>query len=585
MLKILSYVKKYWWSALLAPTLMILEVFMDMLLPTQMQQMVDYGIPSGDLGYIITIGLKMLIFAFLGLIGGVLSGVFTNYTGYKFANDMRKDLFDKIMNLSVIDATNFSTGSLITRVTNDVTQIQNFVSMALRMFVRALSLFVLGIIFTIRINSIFGIVIAVALPIEILILFIFMKKVFPHFGRIQKELDEVNVIVHENVTGARVVKAFSKEEYENNRFVDANNTYTHTLLTINKYSALLMPVLTLIIYVGQEAIYYLGGTKIIAFYNHLETDLNISIGEISAATTYITMICNALINLGMIFTHIGRAMISVRRVNEILNCSLDIVDGNVDVKDIEATGTIEFENVSYGYPKSKALVLDNISFKINKGQTIAIVGSTGCGKSTLVNLLVRLYDTTEGNILIDGVNVKDYKLNQLRDKIAIVLQKSELFAATLADNIRWGKPDATIEEVVAAAKIAQAHDFIMEKTDGYQEFVEQKGMSLSGGQKQRLSIARAIVKKPQIIIFDDSTSALDLLTESKLYQQMREKLRDTTKIVVAQRIATARNADKIIVLDNAKIVSFDTHENLMETCMVYRDIYNSQLKKEGEDDE
>lgn len=585
MLKILSYVKKYWWSALLAPSLMFLEVFMDMLLPNQMQQMVDFAIPSGDIGYIVTIGLKMLLFAFLGLIGGVLSGVFTNYTGYKFANDMRKDLFDKIMNLSVIDATNFSTGSLITRVTNDVTQIQNFVSMALRMFIRALSLFVLGIIFTIRINSVFGVVIAVALPIEIIILLIFMRKVFPHFGKIQTELDGVNIIVHENVTGARVVKAFSKEKYENDRFVTANNTYTHTLLTINKYSALLMPVLTLIIYVAQEAIYYMGGTKIIGFYNHLETELHISIGEISAATTYITMICNALINLGMIFTHIGRAMISVRRVNEILDCPLDIVDGKMDVVDIKKNGSIEFQNVSFAYPKSKGMVLDDISFKINKGETVAIVGATGCGKSTLVHLIVRLYDTTSGDILIDGVNIKDYKLPQLRDKISIVLQKSELFAATLADNIRWGKPDATMEEVIEAAMIAQAHDFISEKTNGYDEFVEQKGMSLSGGQKQRLSIARAIVKKPEVIIFDDSTSALDLLTEAKLYQAMREKLNDTTKIVVAQRIATARNADKIIVLDNSKIVAYDTHENLMETSAVYRDIYNSQLKKEGEDDE
>lgn len=585
MRKILSYVKRYWWSALLAPSLMFLEVFMDMLLPNQMQEMVDFAIPSGNLGYIATIGLKMLLFAFLGLVGGVLSGVFTNYTGYKFANDMRKDLFDKIMDLSVIDATEFSTGSLITRVTNDVTQIQNFVSMALRMFIRALSLFVLGIIFTIRINSIFGVVIAIALPVEILIMLIFMKKVFPHFGKIQKELDEVNVIVHENVTGARVVKAFSKEEYEKERFVDANNTYTHTLLTINKYSALLMPVLTLIIYVAQEAIYYLGGTRIIAFYDHLEADLNITIGQISAATTYITMICNALINLGMIFTHIGRAMISVRRVNEILDCPLDIVDGDKDISEIEANGLIEFENVSFGYPKSKSKVLDNISFKINKGETIAIVGSTGCGKSTLVHLLVRMYDTTEGSVMIDGVNVKDYKLHQLRDKIAIVLQKSELFAASLADNIRWGKPDATIEEVIEAAKIAQAHEFIFNKPMGYDEFVEQKGMSLSGGQKQRLSIARAIVKKPEIIIFDDSTSALDLLTEAKLYEAMRQKLGNVTKIVVAQRIATARNADKIMVLDNAKIVAFDTHDNLMLSSDVYRDIYNSQLKKEGEGDE
>ena len=585
MKRILSYVKKYWYSALLAPLLMFVEVFMDMLLPKQMAIIVDKAIPNGDINMIIEAGLMMLLFAFIGLIGGVLSGVFTNYTGYKFANDLRKDLFSKIMNLSIIEATDFETGSLITRVTNDITQIQHFVSMALRMFVRALSLFILGILFTISINKIFGVVILIALPIEIIILTLFMKKVFPHFGRIQKELDAVNVVVHENVTGARVVKAFSKEEYENDRFVEANDTYTHTLLTINKFSAILMPVLTLIIYVAQVAIYYIGGSEIVAFYDGLKNDLNISIGEISAAITYITMICNSLINLGMIFTNFGRAMISVKRVNEIMDSKLEIVDGEYQTEESDLIGTIEYKNVSFAYPKSNSNVLDDISFKVNRGETVAIVGATGCGKSTLVNLMIRLYDVTGGEVLIDGVNVKDYNLVELRDKIAIVLQKSELFAVSIAENIRWGNPNATMDEIIEAAKIAQAHDFIMDKEMGYDELVEQKGSSLSGGQKQRLSIARAVVKKPSILIFDDSTSALDLLTESKLYKELNEKLAKTTKIVVAQRIATAKNADKIIVLDNAKIVAFDTHDRLMETSAIYQDIYNSQLKREGEDNE
>ena len=585
MKRILSYVKKYWYSALLAPMLMFVEVYMDMLLPKQMTIIVDKAIPSGNINMIIEAGLMMLLFAFIGLVGGVLSGVFTNYTGYKFANDLRKDLFGKIMNLSIIEATDFETGSLITRVTNDITQIQHFVSMALRMFVRALSLFILGIIFTLSINPVFGVVILIALPIEIIILALFMKKVFPHFGRVQKELDEVNVVVHENVTGARVVKAFSKEEYENDRFVEANETYTRTLLTINKYSAILMPVLTLIIYVAQIAIYHIGGSEIISFYDGLKSELNITIGEISAAITYITMICNSLINLGMIFTNFGRAMISVKRVNEIMDSKLEIIDGEYVEKDNELVGTIEYKNVSFAYPKSRSNVLDDISFKVNQGETVAIVGATGCGKSTLVNLMIRLYDVTGGQVLIDGVDVRDYKLVDLRDKIAIVLQKSELFAVSLAENIRWGNPNASMEEVIEAAKIAQAHDYIMEKQYGYDELVEQKGTSLSGGQKQRLSIARAIIKKPSILIFDDSTSALDLLTESKLYKEMNEKLATTTKIVVAQRIATAKNADRIIVLDNAKIVAFDTHERLMETSPIYQDIYNSQLKREGEDNE
>ena len=584
MLKILKYVKKYWYSALLAPLLMFLEVYMDMLLPNQMTQMVDVAIPSGNIEMIVMVGLKMLLFAFLGLIGGVLSGVFTNYTGYKFANDLRKDLFEKIMNLSVIDAADFETGSLITRVTNDVTQIQNFVSMALRMFIRALSLFILGIIFAVSINSVFAIVIAVALPIEIVILALFMKKVFPHFGKIQTQLDDVNIIVHENVSGVRVVKAFSREEYEEERFVLANDTYANTLLTINKYSAILMPLLTLIIYVAQEAIYYIGGSGIIAFYNHMEEELNITIGQISAATTYITMICNSLINLGMIFSNMGRAMISVGRVNEILNYEVMIVDGPGE-DDSNLTGVIEYKNVCFGYPKSKSLVLDDISFTIEKGQTVAIVGATGCGKSTLVNLMIRMHDATSGTVLINGIDVKEYKLEELRDKISLVLQKSELFNTSIKENILWGNPNATMEEVFEAARIAQAHDYIMEKPNGYDEIVEQKGASLSGGQKQRLSIARAIVKKPEILIFDDSTSALDLVTEAKLYQALNNYLADTTKIVVAQRIATAKNADKIIVLDNAKIVAYDTHQNLMENCKIYQDIYNSQLKREGEDNE
>ena len=581
--KILKYVKKYWYTAILAPLLMVVEVFMDMMLPMQMQKLGDIAIPANDINLIVTIGLKMLGIVFLGVVGGVLSGVATNYTGYKFANDLRKDIFEKIMHLSVNDVTEFETGSLITRVTNDVTQIQNFVSMALRMLVRSMGLFVLGIIFTLRINSQFGIIIVIALPIEILIMFIFLKLVFPLFTKIQKELDQVNIVVHENVTGARVVKAFGKEEYELDRFTNSNDTYTETLLTVNKYSALLMPLLTLIVYAAQMAIYYIGGTSVINFYNNVSTALNITIGEISAAVTYISMICTSLVNLGMTFTNMGRAMASVGRVNEILDCEIDIVNGSILESNNEAS--IEFKNVSFTYPKAKNKVLNDISFKINKGDTIAIVGSTGCGKSTLVGLLVRFYDVSEGQILVDGIDVREYDLNTLRQKVGLVLQKSELFAQTIKENIKWGNQNATDEEVVFAAKIAQAHDFIVDRDLGYDEFVEEKGTSLSGGQKQRLSIARAILKRPDILIFDDATSALDLVTEAKLHQGLHEYMQDSIKIIVAQRIATAKNADKIMVLDNGNVVAFDTHEVLLQTSDVYQDIYNSQLKREGVYDE
>ena len=297
------------------------------------------------------------------------------------------------------------------------------------------------------------------------------------------------------------------------------------------------------------------------------------------------MICFALIQFGMMFASIARASASAKRINAVMDCPLEIVDGNIDVNTIKEVGTTEFKNVSFAYPESNEYVLENLNFKINKGDTVAIVGATGSGKTTLVNLITRFYDVSEGEVLIDGVNVKEYSTKDLRNKIAIALQKAELFAGTIKENIKWGKLDATDEEVIEAAKIAQADSFINEKKDKYDEFVEEKGTSVSGGQKQRLSIARAIIKKPEILIFDDSTSALDLITEAKLYQAMKEKINDTTKVVVAQRIATARNADKIMVLDGSTIIAFDTHENLMNSCDVYIDIYNSQLKREGVFDE
>ena len=582
MLKLLRYLKKYWWAALLAPIFMVIEVAMDLSLTKHMAQMVDVTIPSGNINEILILGLTMIGTVLIGVLGGILSGVFANYASFKFANALRKDLFKKIMNLSYNQMDDFSTGSLVTRVTNDVTQIQNFIAMAIRMMIRSLSIFVLGIVFTLSINSRFGLILAIILPLEVLIMFLFMKLVFPIFKIIQKKLDKVNTVVHENVSGARVVKAFGREEYEISRFDLANNDYANTLLKVNKIAAILMPLLTLIIYCGQVAIYAIGGNSILDFFNAQKAgDMPIKIGEISASITYIVMVCSSLMSLGMIFTSIARASASASRLNEVLDCKLEIIDGNLNVKDLKETGTIEFKNVSFAYPGANVNVLENISFKINQGETIAIVGGTGCGKSTLVNLLPRFYDVTAGEVLVDGVNVKEYRQVDLRDKIAMVLQKSELFAGTMAENIRWGKEDATDDEVVKAAQIAQAAEFIESKTDKYDEYVEEKGTSLSGGQKQRLSIARAVIKRPEIMVFDDSTSALDLVTEAKLHQALKEELASTTKILVAQRIATAKQANKIMVLDEGKIIAFDSHDKLMETCELYQDIYNSQLKREG----
>ena len=581
MLKLLKYVKKYWYFAILAPTFMFLEVFMDMLLTLFMEKMVDFGVQTGNINNIIKYGLLMLLFLFIGVACGILSGVFTNLTSFKFSNDLRKDVFKKIMHLSYNQTDKFSTGSLVTRVTNDITQVQNLLSMALRMFIRALSFFILGIVFTLNINIEFGYILLIILPVEILVIVIFVKLAFPIFSVIQTKLDKVNTIVHENLTGARVVKACSKEDYEYSRFKGANDEYTQKNLYVGKISAFLMPILMIIVYIGQIVIYYVGGNSILeASKNALKINDMILVGEISQAITYISMICMSIMMLGMIFTSLARATASAKRINEVLDCEEEIKDGKKDIN-LEETGTIEFKNVSFKYPGSSSYSLQNISFKANKGDVIAIVGATGSGKSTLVNLITRFYDVSEGEILVDNINVKDYTQKELRNKVAICLQKAELFSGTIKDNIKWGKEDASIEEVDEACSIAQAKEFILSKEKGYDEYIEEKGTSLSGGQKQRLSIARAVIKKPEILIFDDSTSALDLVTEAKLHQAMNEKIRDITKIIVAQRISTARNAKKIIVLDNGQIVGFDTHDNLMKNCEIYIDIYNSQLKKGG----
>lgn len=579
-MKVLRYLKPYWVFALLCPLAMILEVSMDLLQPTLMSDIVDNGIlgdaaADENLRYVLITGLKMLVFSLIGCFGGTASAAFGTAAAQKMGNDLRKDAFAKVMHMSFQQTDKFTTGSLVTRLTNDITAIQEFVAMSLRMFVRTGMQFIGGIAVILTLNVNFGIVLVISLPVQLIAVAIIMKKASPLFSIVQSRLDKVNSVVQENVSGARVVKAFTREEYEINRFDNANTDLMTTNLKVQKLLATLNPILMIIMNASVIAIIMIGGFQVEA--------KAMQVGEVMAAVTYITQILMSVMMVGMMFQQVSRSAASMKRVNEVLSTNPVISDGHKSA-DSDNSGTVEFRNVGFSYPGSSGKpVLSGIDLKAEKGQMIAILGSTGCGKTSLVNLVPRFYDATEGDVLVDGVNVKDYDVDTLRSKIGVVLQKSELFSGTVAENIRWGCETATDEEVKTAAKIAQAEEFIDGFNDGYDTMISEKGASLSGGQKQRMAIARAIIKKPEILIFDDSTSALDLSTEAKLHKALRENLSGVTVIMIAQRIASVMRADKIAVLENGSICAFGTHKELMESSSVYRDIYYSQMKQ-GEEE-
>lgn len=579
-MKVLRYLKPYWLFALLCPLAMILEVSMDLLQPTLMSDIVDNGIlgtaaADENLRYVLITGLKMLVFSLIGCFGGIASAAFGTAAAQKMGNDLRKDTFAKVMHMSFQQTDKFTTGSLVTRLTNDITAIQEFVAMSLRMFVRTGMQFIGGIAVILTLNVNFGLVLVISLPVQLIAVAIIMKKAAPLFSIVQTKLDKVNSVVQENVSGARVVKAFTREEYEINRFDNANTNLMTTNLKVQKLLATLNPILMIIMNASVIAIIMIGGFQVEA--------KAMQVGEVMAAVTYITQILMSVMMVGMMFQQVSRSAASMKRVNEVLSTDPVISDGNKSA-DSDNSGTVEFRNVGFSYPGSSGKpVLSGIDLKAEKGQMIAILGSTGCGKTSLVNLVPRFYDATNGDVLVDGVNVKDYDVDTLRQKIGVVLQKSELFSGTVAENIRWGCETATDEEVKTAARIAQAEEFINGFNDGYDTMISEKGASLSGGQKQRMAIARAIIKKPEILIFDDSTSALDLSTEAKLHKALRENLSGVTVIMIAQRIASVMRADKIAVLENGSICAFGTHKELMETSDVYRDIYYSQMKQ-GEEE-
>ncbi len=579
-MKVLRYLKPYWVFALLCPLAMILEVSMDLLQPTLMSDIVDKGIlgdaaADENLRYVLITGLKMLVFSLIGCFGGIASAAFGTAAAQKMGNDLRKDAFAKVMHMSFQQTDKFTTGSLVTRLTNDITAIQEFVAMSLRMFVRTGMQFIGGIAVILTLNVNFGLVLVISLPVQLIAVAIIMKKASPLFSIVQSRLDKVNSVVQENVSGARVVKAFTREEYEINRFDNANTDLMTTNLKVQKLLATLNPILMIIMNASVIAIIMIGGFQVEA--------KAMQVGEVMAAVTYITQILMSVMMVGMMFQQVSRSAASMKRVNEVLSTNPVISDGHKSA-DSDNSGTVEFRNVGFSYPGSSGKpVLSGIDLKAEKGQMIAILGSTGCGKTSLVNLVPRFYDATKGDVLVDGVNVKDYDVDTLRSKIGVVLQKSELFSGTVAENIRWGCETATDEEVKTAAKIAQAEEFIDGFNDGYDTMISEKGASLSGGQKQRMAIARAIIKKPEILIFDDSTSALDLSTEAKLHKALRENLSGVTVIMIAQRIASVMRADKIAVLENGSICAFGTHKELMESSSVYRDIYYSQMKQ-GEEE-
>lgn len=572
----LKYLKKYWFFALLAPIFMIGEVSMDLLQPELMSRIIDDGVLGlnnggvGNLNTVITIGLKMIGFVALGGICGVMSGVFANLCAQQFGNDVRKAAFKRIMEFSFEQTDKFSTGSLITRVTNDITQLQNFVMQCLRGFVRTSMLFIGGIACMVSLNMEFGIIIACALPFVAVCVVYFIAKANPKFTVLQKKLDKVNNVMQENVSGARVVKAYVKEDYETERFEKANNELVSTQLDVLLLLSYMTPIMNIILNLSVVAVIKVGGIQVSAG--------SATPGNVMAAITYCSQVLNAVMRMTMIFQTASRGIASKKRVMEIINCEPAIKSGTYN-KETAVKGKVEFKNVSFAYPgMDNENVIENFNLVINPGETIGILGATGCGKSSLVNLIPRFYDVTKGEVLIDDVNVKDYDLQVLRDKVSIALQKPEIFSTTIAENIAWGDSSADSEKIRQAADIAQATEFIDNRTDGMDTQVSQGGHSLSGGQKQRVDISRAVLKNSEILIFDDATSALDLKTEADLYSELSAKKYDVTRIIIAQRIASVKNADRIVVMDNGRLADVGSHSELIKTSEIYKDIYESQLK-------
>lgn len=572
-----KYIKKYWLFFILAPLFMLGEVSMDLLQPRLMADIVDEGVLGlssggvGDMGLVIHTGLRMIGLVLFGCFCGVMSGVFANLCSQNYGNDIRKDAFRKVMSFSFEQTDRFSTGSLITRVTNDITQVQNLVSQCIRGFVRTFLLFAGGILCMLTLDLSFGVVVACALPLIIVCVAFFIAKANPMFTILQDKLDEVNNVMQENVSGTRVVKAYVKEEYEKKRFGAANGELVGTQLDVLLLFSYMTPIMNIILNVSVVAVIKVGAIEVSAG--------SVSPGDVMAAITYISQILNAVMRMTMIFQTVSRGVASGRRIKEVLACEPSIADGNF-MGDTAVKGKVEFRDVSFSYSgMGGEKVIEHFSLTIKPGETLGILGATGCGKSTLVNLIPRFYDVTDGQVLVDDVDVREYTLSALRKKVAVALQKSEIFSTTIRENIAWGDPQAGEDRIRHAADVAQVLEFIEGKEEGLDTQVAQGGHSLSGGQKQRVAISRAILKNAEILIFDDTTSALDLKTEAKLYTALKKEYAHMTKIIIAQRIASVKDADRIAVIENGCLAALGSHEELIESSEIYRDIYDSQLKK------
>lgn len=571
--KLSKYLKPYALFAVLTPLSMVGEVLGDLLQPKLMSKIVDDGVLGQDMDLIIRTGLLMLLVLIGGGACGIAASAFGGIASQSFSRDLRVDVFKRVMGLSFEQTDKFTTGSLVTRLTADITAIQQMVDFMLRMLVRDSLLFFGGIIMMLTLNVRFGIIILCALPVEIIMMIVILKKANPYYSIVAKRLDSVNSVVQENVTGARVVKAYVREDTEEKRFDDANISLMESNLRVQTLMAILQPLLMIILNLSVIAVIVIGGWQVQA--------QAMKVGEVMAAITYLTQVLHGVMMMSMMFQTLAKASASANRLREVLETDPVIKSGSVSLSD-KTGGTVSFKNVSFSYPETKGRpVISDLTLDIKSGESVAILGATGSGKSSLVNLIPRFYDCTAGEVLVDGVNVKDCKLDELRKKVGIVLQKSELFSGTVEDNIKWGDKNATHEEVISAAQAAQADEFIQKMPAGYEGIIAEKGASLSGGQKQRLSISRAVLKKPEILILDDSTSALDLGTEAKLRAEIDRKMNGTTLIIIAQRIQSVKSCDRIAVLDHGKLCACDTHENLLKTCEVYQDIYASQVKTSG----